>query len=898
MHAVIGRTLNHYKVLEKIGAGGMGEVYAAEDLKLHRKVAIKVLPRSVADDPGRRARFEREATAVAALNHPAIVTVHSVEEADGIQFITMELVEGKLLAESIPPHGLPLGRFFDLATALADAVAAAHRAGVVHRDLKPENILVASDGRLKVLDFGLAKVQDAPSKADEVASALPTRHLTEQGQILGTVAYMSPEQVEGKAVDHRTDIFSMGVVLYLMATGRRPFQGDTSASMISSILRDAPSPATDLNPDLPRHLSRILRHCLVKDPEERAQSAQDVRNQLLDLRRELDSGALAPAGASLQTRRRAGRRRLAIVAGIAAILLGSLVVVALRRGQEAPQAPGRGLPLAQTQIKLTDFPGEEITPSLSPDGRFVVYAGQAGGDWDLFVQRVGGSNPVNLTEDSTEDDYEPAFSPDGERIAFRSDRQGGGLYVMGATGESVVRLTDRGYYPAWSPDGEQIVFQTTDFAHPTARPGISELWTVDVRTGASKRLFEGDAVQPSWSPGGRRIAFWAIPIGGGQRDIWTLPADGGAPVAVTQDPALDWNPFWSPDGRFLYFSSERGGNMNLWRVPIEEATGRTLGPPEAVTFGAASEIHSASISRDGRRIVNVASVMFNGIRKVSLDVERGSAAIDPASVSRGSTPILWLTLSPDGRSLAYTTIGAGDRPGMVREDIVVSATDGSSRRRVAASDSRNRILSWSPSGDRIAFVSDRSGAYRVYTVRADGSDLKSLDHSPDNVLYPVWSPSGDRIAYSVVERPARTLISRFPPDDRAPEALPPLPGKGENFLPTHWSPDGSRIAGYIDRPAGGFGGIVVYNLETRDYENLTDRGLRPRWLADGRHLLYYKVNSRTIFILDAQTRRVREVPLRLDGTFQPWNVAVSKDGRTLFVTETQQEADLWLLDLQ
>jgi TolB protein len=290
--------------------------------------------------------------------------------------------------------------------------------------------------------------------------------------------------------------------------------------------------------------------------------------------------------------------------------------------------------------------------------------------------------------------------------------------------------------------------------------------------------------------------------------------------------------------------------------------------------------------------------MFNGIRKVSLDVERGSAAIDPASVSRGSTPILWLTLSPDGRSLAYTTIGAGDRPGMVREDIVVSATDGSSRRRVAASDSRNRILSWSPSGDRIAFVSDRSGAYRVYTVRADGSDLKSLDHSPDNVLYPVWSPSGDRIAYSVVERPARTLISRFPPDDRAPEALPPLPGKGENFLPTHWSPDGSRIAGYIDRPAGGFGGIVVYNLETRDYENLTDRGLRPRWLADGRHLLYYKVNSRTIFILDAQTRRVREVPLRLDGTFQPWNVAVSKDGRTLFVTETQQEADLWLLDLQ
>src|SRR5712675_264861 len=223
---MVGRTLNHYRILEKIGAGGMGEVYAAEDLHLHRKVALKVLPGALAGDAARRARFEREATAVAALNHPNIVTVYSVEAADGIHFMTMELVEGKTLSELLPRDGLPLPKFFDLAVPLADAVAAAHRAGVVHRDLKPDNVVVNADGRVKILDFGLAKFDEAQRPSSE-GSALPTRHLTQEGQILGTVAYMSPEQVEGKSLDQRTDIFSLGVVLYEMATGRRPFQGES-----------------------------------------------------------------------------------------------------------------------------------------------------------------------------------------------------------------------------------------------------------------------------------------------------------------------------------------------------------------------------------------------------------------------------------------------------------------------------------------------------------------------------------------------------------------------------------------------------------------------------------------------------------------------------------------------
>jgi serine/threonine protein kinase/tetratricopeptide (TPR) repeat protein len=268
----------------------MGEVYRAHDPKLKRDVAIKILPEHTAADGERRTRFEREAQSVAALNHPNIVTIYSVEEADGVLFLTMELVDGQPLADLIGKGGLPLSRILALAIPLADAVSAAHDKGITHRDLKPTNVMVTADGRVKVLDFGLAKLRDT-SPADTAASSLPTRALTGEGRIVGTAAYMSPEQAEGKPVDHRSDIFSLGVLLYEMATGQRPFTGDTSVSMLSSIIKDTPRAVTDLKPALPRELSRIVKHCLVKDPEYRCQSAKDLRNELRELQQESESGA-------------------------------------------------------------------------------------------------------------------------------------------------------------------------------------------------------------------------------------------------------------------------------------------------------------------------------------------------------------------------------------------------------------------------------------------------------------------------------------------------------------------------------------------------------------------------------------------------------------------------------
>ena len=302
-----GTSLGHYQIAAPLGAGGMGEVYRARDPRLRRDVALKVLPELAAADPDRRERFTREAHAVAALNHPHIVTIYSVEDIGTTVFLTMELVEGRSLADVLPPGGLPLDRVLAIGIAVAEAMTAAHQKGITHRDLKPGNIMLGEgeqSGRIKVLDFGLAKITEQPldGPAASWLPSAPTTPITAEGHILGTVAYMSPEQAEGRATDGRSDLFSLGVVLYEMATGQRPFGGDTSLSILSSILKDTPRSVTDLNPALPRDLGRIIRRALAKDPERRYQSAKDLRNDLEDLKASLDSGELDSAAVRLTRR--------------------------------------------------------------------------------------------------------------------------------------------------------------------------------------------------------------------------------------------------------------------------------------------------------------------------------------------------------------------------------------------------------------------------------------------------------------------------------------------------------------------------------------------------------------------------------------------------------------------
>jgi eukaryotic-like serine/threonine-protein kinase len=344
---LIGRTLGHYRITAAIGAGGMGEVYRATDTRLGRDVAIKMLPAAVAQDPERLARFEREARSLASLNHPNIVTIYAVEEAEGSRFLAMELVEGETLDTLLAPGGLALARFFEIAVPLADALSAAHERGIVHRDLKPGNVMVTTEGRVKVLDFGLAKLEAADSNPDLTNTPTESRaNLTSEGQVFGTVAYMSPEQTRGGKVDARSDVFSLGVVFYQMLTGERPFHGASAADMISSILRDTPPPVTDRRADLPPHLARILRRCLEKDPRDRYQTSRDVHNELRDLRNETSSPSTAPsprsappvaAHAEEKTAPRppAPRNRTVLAAAIALVLLGAGFYAARRFGKSS-----------------------------------------------------------------------------------------------------------------------------------------------------------------------------------------------------------------------------------------------------------------------------------------------------------------------------------------------------------------------------------------------------------------------------------------------------------------------------------------------------------------------------------------------------------------------------------
>ena len=588
-----GAQFGRYEIVALLGAGGMGQVYRARDPSLNRHVAVKVIAEAYAQNPSFRDRFRREARTLAALSHPNIATIYSVEEADGILALTMELVEGHNLSDIVRPGGIATDRLLRYGIQIAEAIAAAHDRGITHRDLKPANVIVSPDGRLKVLDFGLARLAAVGGPLDAETSP-PVSEITAEGHIVGTPSYMSPEQAEGKTLDSRSDIFTLGILLYELATGIRPFKGDSVLTILSSIVRDTPPAPMELNPSLPKALSRVIRRCLEKDPENRYQSAKDLRSDLRDLLQDVTSGDIDnPLFAPAQRRRRAGLL-------IAVALVASACVTAgwLARAYFARRPT---LLVPEQVVRLTTDPGTEASPSLSPDGRWIAFSRRNEGRSDVYLQAVGGDKTINLTADVERGADQPSFSKDGERIAFATPVIGG-LFVMGRTGELVRRVSDTGFNPAWSPDGESLVFSssaTGDF--PTAHPGGAELWTVSLRNGQKRRLDTKDALQPVWAPNGKWIAYWGVDPATRQRDLWTIPGNGGTPTRITNDAAADGSPAWSPGGDYLYFSSDRGGTTNLWRLRIDPRTGGPRGESEPVAAPTTVAVHP-SISADGRRI--------------------------------------------------------------------------------------------------------------------------------------------------------------------------------------------------------------------------------------------------------------------------------------------------------
>ena len=889
--SLVGRRLGPYQVISVLGVGGMGEVYLAHDERLNRKLALKLLPEQFTRDAARLRRFERESQTASALNHPNIITIYDIGRIEDQHFIAAEYVEGRTLRELLADGPLEATAVIEIGLQIASALAVTHEAGIIHRDLKPENVMRRKDGYIKVLDFGLARVTERQPATDDFSR-------TGEGLVLGTISYMSPEQALGDEMDCRSDLFSLGILLYELVTGSQPFTGNTPISIANNIIHHRPPPLERAQPDLPPAMGQIITRLLEKDRSRRYQTADDLRSDLKRLQLALDSGEVAAArlGASSLLRSRIGNRFLVIALVIALLLAG--------------QAAWRYFRLANRRAAInwndarfsavTDMLGRETGACISPDGEWVVYCRPVNAQWDIFRQHIGASNAINLTNHPAQDG-DPAISPDGEQIAFQSTRDGGGILVMGATGDGLRRVTSEGRDPDWSPDGREIVYSTIGGGVVLSRESIGgQLWVVDVGTGAKRRIDAGpDAVQPKWSPHGHRIACCGVGAGE-RRGIWTIPAGGGEPVTVISNEYLNTSPIWFPDGTYLYFNSNSNGRLGIWRVPIDEQTGRTLGEPELVPTQA-SNSYELSIAADGRRMAYTSNRELANIFRVPFDARRAVVTGEPIQITFSGRRFLQLSPSPDGESVAYYSYGDP------QFDLFVTRVDGPETRQLTNDPARDWSPRWSPDGKRLAFFSNLSGKYEVWTINPNGGDRQQVTFSePDQpgFVLPGWSPKGTELFLSLRNGGGFIMDMTRPWNQQALFEFPPTPDEGGKktwYFPYNWSPDGSKIIGSIRTDGSKPQQLVVYDLATRRYEHILKDGDVGFWLNDSRRVVYNTScgmpnSNQAIYIVDTQSRKPKLVHSLPNLSLE--DPVLSRDNKWLFYAATSLEEDIWMISLK
>jgi Tol biopolymer transport system component/predicted Ser/Thr protein kinase len=861
-----GEMLGPYRVDTIIGQGGMGVVYRAWDTRLDRRIALKLLRPEQVNDPSRRQRLMREARAASGLIHPNVVTIHDVGSDRNIDYIAMEHIEGRSLEQCIPPAGLPPKQALAYAIQIAGALAGAHAAGIVHRDLKPGNVMVTREGLVKLLDFGLAR------KSRIGQSGIGT--LTLDGDLAGTPSYMSPEQARGEQVDWRSDIFSFGAVLYRMMTGRDAFTGASTVETLNAILTAEPRPLIEPGRIVPPGVDSVILHCLEKNPADRFQSAQDIGFAL-------EASAVLAGAVVTAPEVPWWRRHVPWIAAAAVSLMVGVLAGRYLLGVREPIPSVEGRVFAP----VTDDAGAELFPSLSPDGAQLVYTGKAAGNQDIYLRRVGSNESVNLTGDAKEDDVQPAWSPDGRQIAFRSERQGGGIFVMRADGSDVRRVSEAGFNPSWSPEGNRIVFGEESISRPEDRSGrVSQLWSLEVASGKKRLLTKEDAVQPAWSPSGRFIAYWAIDLDG-DRDLYTIPADGGTPIRLTRDHFVDWNPMWSPDGAWLYFCSTRGGAMAIWRVPMKESTGEARGAPQWVRTTASYPAH-LSFSRDGKRLAYAQMLNTGRLSMVRFEPDLESVRSEPKEILNSAKGAARPSLSPDGKWLAFNSTEQ-------EEHLFVIGSDGAGLRQVTNGAHRNRGPRWSPDGKRLAYFSTRSNDWEIWSLAVDTGEAQQITKlGGQNVAWPVWSADGKRLAYTIFGFNTFLLDLTKPWTAQTPDKLPAFPEQGQLFNGWTCSPDGKTLAGFLNRDDG----IVLYSLATREFRRVTRHGSDPVWLSDNRRLLFHDAGR--LHIVDTQTGASKEVLSIEPEEIARRGFAVSPDDRHIYFSVSVTEADVWMVEME
>ena len=873
-----GTRLGSYEIVEALGAGGMGEVYRARDARLGRDAAIKVLPGDLAGDADRRARFEQEARAASALNHPNILTVYDVGSFEGGAYIATEFVDGKTLRELLVSGALPTRRLLAIAAQVADGLAKAHAAGIVHRDLKPENVMVNKDGFAKILDFGLAKLAAAPEEAGSQLATLVGPG-TRPGVVLGTVGYMSPEQASGHAVDYRSDQFSLGAILYEMATGRRAFQKKTAVETLSAIIRDEPEPIGGVNPAAPAPLRWIVERCLAKEPDDRYASTRDLARDLKQALTHLSeaSGEAVPV-------ERPRKKRSWWAAAIAALALLGVADLALRLQSAGPAQRRPG-----TLRRVTFLPGLEDEPSFSPDGKFLAYTTDERGNLDVVVQPLGGGEAIRIAATEA-DEAEPAWSPDGSKLAFVSAQDRGGrlgitlnvgplepylngkfgdIFLAPALGGAAFKLVEDGYYPTWSPDGRRIAFMSN-------REGQVNLWTVAASGGSPVRLTrdEGIDYQPAWSPDGRWIAYGSGGLVGYGYNVAVVAAEGGKPRTLTSDFTFVTRPAWSPDGRSILFSGERNGILNVWRLPFSP-DGKPA-EPSRVTLGQGQDT-DVSVSRDGGKLAFAAVRDETNIWELSVDTGQ------LREVTSGASGPDYPELAPDGRTLLVSATRTGGR-GLWTVDLL-----GRFLSQLTTGDASEPSAHWSPDGKWVAYVRAAAGMTTELCLLPVGSLAAQETGIP--AASPEWSPDGKSIALGSPAGPGEISIYDVP--SRKARAVTSV--KSIVDYPT-WSPDGRRIA--FQRQHGSIREIWLVPADGGEAKPLTKdlEDSHPDWSPTNPDEILFLRDHKRLAVASVSTGKVRLLPGYSEGSYVLDYPSWSRDGKKVYFSVARKTGDVYVLE--
>lgn len=751
-NTLVGQTFSHYRIIEKVGEGGMGVVYKARDLHLDRFVALKFLPPEKLADETRRQRFVQEAKSASALNHPNIVHIYDVTEADRTPFLAMEYVSGQTLSRLVARKGLPLNDALKYATQIADALAKAHAAGIVHRDLKPSNIMVTEDGLVKVLDFGLAKLTE-PSSEDAIETQ-STKHYTpprtEEGVILGTAGYMSPEQAEGKSTDARSDIFSFGAVLYEMLSGRRAFQGENQMRTVTKVLREDPTPLNETVEGIPPELERLVARCLRKDPERRLRSMADLKVALQELKEESESGRLATSTLAANSKS-TSKRKWWLVAAVIGVSIAAAIWISLPRMKDPPSVA--------KIVGLTSNVGDENAPSFSPDGNQIAYSwnGEKQEISHIYLKLIGPGPPLRLTNDPDQD-FSPAWSPDGQTIAFLRDFGSGkfGVYLIPALGGVERRLLEvflpesnwlPGPYVAWLPDSKRIIY-----SNKIASEQPTNLFMMQVDTGEMRQVTTAPAgtigdCSPAVSPDGSQVVFSRITgIGPGDMYFLKLKKDystAGEPERISNFNWATGGAAWTPEGRNIVFSH----GDELWKVTFSSSGSVKNQPQKVESFGNGATW--PAIARTGKRMAFVKSyggplnVWRVGLEEESNRGEKHSGTSDAADLIPSTSGEFAPEYSPDGKKIAFES----DRSGNL--EIWTCRSDGTNCSMLTTFGKAGTGLPhWSPDGRKIAFYSRPDEKAQIFVMNSEGAGLQQLTKDQWDNFYPVWSRDGRWIYFS------------------------------------------------------------------------------------------------------------------------------------------------------